>query len=240
MPIQLLRHVTWPTLPSPCVVCRQWGHGAFCAACVDRFAGLQPRCLRCGERTGQEQPACGRCLHEPPPFAHTVCATDYAFPWSQAIMGFKFHGQVDLASAFARLLCRAVQTSDHALPDLVLPVPLSGTRLAQRGYNQAWEVAWRVARTLDVPARAHVLLRHLDTPHQVDLGRAERQRNLHQAFMVDPQYKSLIKDRTVALVDDVMTTGATLAACSTCLLRAGAAQVNVWVLARTPADQQPS
>jgi ComF family protein len=235
---RLLRHVT-SALPSTCVVCHQWGGGAFCAACVDRFARPQPRCGRCGEGSGQDLPACGRCLQKPPPYARTVCAMDYAFPWAQAITQFKFLGQVELAGGLAQLLSRAVQASGHALPKLALPVPLSRQRLAERGYNQAWEVARRVAATLGLPAHAQVLLRHLDTPHQVDLSRAERQRNLHQAFMVDPQHKALIEGQNLALVDDVMTTGATLAACSSCLLRAGAAQVDVWVLARTPADQQP-
>jgi ComF family protein len=167
-----------------------------------------------------------------------VCAVDYAFPWAQVITNFKFHGQVELAAAFANLLSRAVQHRGDALPALVLPVPLSAPRQTERGYNQVWEVARRVARKLGVPAHPQLLLRHLDTPHQIDLSRTERQRNLHQAFMVDPRHKALIQNQTVALVDDVMTTGATLAACSNCLLHAGAAQVDVWVLARTPSDEQ--
>jgi ComF family protein len=237
---RLLRHATLPSPPSPCVVCQQWGSAAFCPACVDRFAAPRPRCQRCGEASGQDLSACGRCLHEAPPFTRTVCAMDYAFPWAQAITNFKFHGQVELASAFAELLSRAVHSRGDALPAFVLPVPLSAPRQAERGYNQAWEVARRVARRLGVPAHSQLLLRHLDTPHQIDLSRTERQRNLYQAFMVDPRHKALIQDQTVALVDDVMTTGATLAACSSCLLRAGAAQVDVWVLARTPSDEQPA
>jgi ComF family protein len=236
---RLLRHVALPALPSLCLVCQQWSRGAFCAACVDRFAAAQPRCARCGERTGHDLPACGNCLLEPPPFQRTVCATDYAFPWAQAIGHFKFHGQVELAGPLAQLLTRAVLTGGHALPSRVLPVPLSELRQTERGYNQAWEVARRVAHALDLPAHARVLLRHLDTPHQVSLRRAARQRNLHQAFMVDPEYKPWVQGQHLALVDDVMTTGATLAACSACLLRAGAARVDVWVLARTPADQLP-
>jgi ComF family protein len=169
-----------------------------------------------------------------------VCATDYAFPWAQAITHFKFRGHVELAGAFAELLSRAVRLRGDALPALVLPVPLSATRQAERGYNQAWEVARRVAQKLGLPAHAHLLLRHLDTPHQVDLSRADRQANLRQAFMVDPRHKALIQHQSVALVDDVMTTGATLAACSSCLLRAGAARVQVWVLARTPFEAQPA
>jgi ComF family protein len=174
-------------------------------------------------------------LREPPPFAHTVCVTDYGFPWSGLIAAFKFHGQVELAAVFAQLMSSAVRASTAALPACVLPVPLSASRQAERGYNQAWEVARRVASNLGLPAHAHGLLRHLDTAHQVDLDRLERQRNLRRAFMVEPSQRRLIEGQQVALVDDVMTTGATLRECSTALLRAGAAAVDVWVLARTPA-----
>jgi ComF family protein len=178
--------------------------------------------------------ACGDCLREPPPFAHTVCAVDYGFPWHSLISAFKFHDQVELAPAFSSLLSAAVRSSALPLPNTVLPVPLSPTRLAQRGYNQAWELSRRCARSLGLRADAQLLLRHLDTAHQVELTRAERQRNMRNAFMVNPAQRASLAGQHVALVDDVMTTGATLRECSEVLLRAGAEVVDVWVLARTP------
>jgi ComF family protein len=228
-----------PRWPGPCVVCRQWDDHAFCTACIDRFARSPPRCARCGDTTALALPACGRCLHEPPPFTRTVCAVDYAFPWAEAIADFKFHGRVELAGALAGLLADAVRRHGDARPDVVLPVPLSEQRQAERGYNQAWELARRLARRLGLQAHAQLLLRHLDTPHQVALGRNERQHNLRRAFMVEPRQQAIIRGRRVALVDDVMTTGATLSACSHSLLRAGASAVEVWVLARTPTDPSP-
>ena len=115
-----------------------------------------------------------------------------------------------------------------------LPVPLSARRLSERGYNQSWELAQRIARQLRLPAQADLLQRPQDTRHQADLDRAERRRNLHGAFMVDPRRRALLQGRRVALVDDVMTTGATAREAAATLLRSGAAAVEVWALARTP------
>jgi ComF family protein len=220
--------------PSPCEVCRGWSTAALCAACLARFAAPRPRCSRCGLGLGVAAPACGACLHQPPPFAHTVCVADYGFPWDRLVADFKFHGRAELAGVLAQAMASTVRTDGTELPDWVLPVPMSGRRLAERGYNQAWELARRLAAALALPASASLLLRPVDAAHQIELGRAERLRNLRNAFMVDPARRATLRGRRVALVDDVMTTGATAHAAAEALLRAGAAAVDVWVLARTP------
>ena len=120
----------------------------------------------------------------------------------------------------------------------MLPVPLSPARLAERGLNQSWEIARRVARELGLAARADALLRLRDTPHQVGLSRQQRLHNLQGALCVEPARQRTIEGRDIALVDDVMTTGATAAACAEVLLRAGAASVQAWVVARTPAPDE--
>lgn len=182
--------------------------------------------------------ACGACLQQPPPFDNTCCVADYGFPWDRLVLAFKFEGRVELADALAQALQMALeqqlQAQGCALPGLVLPVPLSPQRLAERGYNQAWELARRVARRLGRPARPDVLLRPGDTAHQADLSRAARRSNLRRAFMVDPRQRQAVAGQAVALVDDVMTTGATVREAAAVLLRAGAASVQVWVVARTP------
>jgi ComF family protein len=180
-------------------------------------------------------PACGACLHEPPPYERTVCALDYGFPWRALIGSFKFEGAVELARPLAERLIDAVQTAAAEPPDCVLPVPLSRSRLAERGFNQAWELARRVAGSLRLPAHAGALLRAIDTPHQAGLERRARLSNLHGAFTVAAPYRPRLAGQHVALLDDVMTTGATLAAATAALRRAGVARVQVWVLARTPA-----
>jgi ComF family protein len=191
---------------------------------------------------GLAAPACGACLRDPPPFEHTVCATDYGFPWDRLIADFKFNAREDLAGPLAQLLSRAVTASTTASttaapgppPDMVLPIPLSPQRLAERGYNQAWELARRTARLQGHTARHDLLLRPMDTAHQADLTRAARQRNLAAAFMVDPRQRGHVQGRRVVLVDDVMTTGATAREAAGALLRAGASAVDLWMLARTP------
>jgi ComF family protein len=227
-----------PTLPSQCEVCHQWGRLQVCVGCMQRFAAPQPRCVSCGLRLAlaqsDAQTPCGDCVLHPPPFAHTVCAADYGFPWDDLVTRFKFHQQPELSRALAEVLAQAVKQSKLPLPQRVLPVPLAAPRLAQRGYNQAWELARRVARILNLPADANLLWRVLDTAHQAQLHRAERQRNLSGAFMVNPALLQRCVGQHVVLVDDVMTTGATLREAAGALLQAGAKQVDVWVLARTP------
>jgi ComF family protein len=221
-------------LPSQCEVCRIWANAALCTACLARFAVPRPRCGRCGLGLGAAAPACGACLRDPPPIEHTVCAADYGFPWDRLLADFKFHGRVELAGVLAERITAAVQAAEVPPPDTVAAVPMSAARLAQRGYNQAWELARRVATSLSLSASSSLLLRPLDAAHQIDLGRAERQRNLRNAFMVSPLQRSAVQGRRIAVVDDVMTTGATAQAAAEALLRAGAAAVDVWVLARTP------
>lgn len=229
---RLFRH--WP---SQCGVCRQWGTSALCSDCVGRFAALVPRCCRCGLRSGSgsgsglADTVCGGCLREPPAFVKACCAVDYAFPWDQVITAFKFEDRLDWAPALARLLHRSL--SPQAEVDLVVPIPLSVQRLAERGYNQAWELARRAADLMQLPARHDILLRPWDTAHQSELSRRERQQNLRRAFIVDARLRHVVQGRRVALVDDVMTTGATAQAASSALLRAGAQSVQMWVLART-------
>ncbi len=237
-----MRPSAWP---SQCEVCRQWSEagthaartGALCADCTSRFVAGGLRCPRCGVRLASEAPACGECLRDPPPFERTLCTVDYAFPWDALVVDFKFHGRVELAFALAALMTATVRAAAAPLPQWVLPVPLAAPRLAERGYNQAWELARTMARALGLHADASLLLRLAGGAHQADLGRAERQRNLRSAFIVEPHRRGALQGRRVALVDDVMTTGATAREAAATLLRAGAAAVDVWVLARTPQSQ---
>jgi ComF family protein len=217
--------------PSQCGVCRQWASQLLCPACVARFATPSTRCIRCGLRLGLANSVCGTCLRAPPAFASTCCAVEYGFPWDHVITSFKFEDRLDWAPALADLLHQALPANPEV--DLVMPIPLSAQRLAERGYNQAWEVARRIARRRRLPARQDCLLRPWDTAHQADLGRRERQLNLRRAFMVDSRHRHLLQGKRIALVDDVMTTGTTAQEASSALLRAGAHSVHMWVLART-------
>lgn len=178
---------------------------------------------------------CGSCLQAAPTWTRAVVAVDYAFPWDRLIVDLKFHGRVELARPLAERLELAVRRAGaDAEIDLLLPVPLAPARLAERGFNQAWEVARRLGNALRRPAQADGLQRPVDSAHQAGLARAERSVNLRGAFLVDPRFRSALRGRRVALVDDVLTTGATAREATAALLRAGASTVQVWAVARTP------
>lgn len=224
-----------------CAVCHGWCRGALCGPCLGRFARPRVRCGRCGIGLAATATAtaCGECLTDAPAFEHGVCALDYAFPWDGLIQAFKFNDRPELAGPLAGLLAEAarvaISTGTLPRPELLLPVPLTPARLRQRGYNQAWELARRCSRTLGIPAHIDGLQRQHDAAAQATLTRAERLRNLRTAFDVPATAQPGLRGRRVALVDDVMTTGATARAAAAALLEGGAAAVDLWVLARTPA-----
>ena len=221
--------------PSLCAVCHDWGRQRVCDTCLDRFAAPAARCRRCAIEVPDDVAVCGRCLTAPPAFERTVAALHYAYPWDGLLLRFKFGAGLDLARVLAGLLAQCVQASGDARPSLVLPVPLGAQRLRERGYNQAWELARRVAVQAGCNADARLLLRVRDAPHQLALPADRRAANVRGAFAVEPLRRAELQGRTIALVDDVMTTGATADEAAKVLLAAGAASVDVWVLARTPA-----
>jgi len=221
--------------PSVCAVCRAWGRGRICASCLDRFAAPVPRCRRCALPLVATAATCGTCLTAPPPFDAALAAVDYRAPWDRLVTAFKFHGALDLAAVFAEAIVVAERRRAAATrPSLVLPVPLAAARWRERGYNQAWELARRVARRLGVRAEPELLLRLRETAHQLALPLADRAGNVRAAFAVEPRRRGELRDRHVAIVDDVMTTGSTATEIASVVRQAGAATVEVWVLARTP------
>ncbi len=221
-------------LPSQCSVCRAWPAQPVCEACVQRFAQPVARCRTCALPTTGGATQCGACIRQPPPLDGCFTAVAYAYPWSGCIGRFKFRNEPGWAAALAELMRHAPwiePTLDRC--DLVVPMPLSAERLRQRGFNQALELARRLA-----PAKtdAHLLLRIRDTPAQTALGVAERARNVRGAFAVEPLRSATLPGRDVVLVDDVMTSGASLFAAAETLRTAGAARITALVLARTPKD----
>ena len=232
----LRKSLAWPSL---CAVCHGWGTQRVCGECVLRFARAVPRCRQCAIQVPQGVAHCGECVVNPPPFEHSVTAVDYAYPWDGLITRFKFHGALDLAPALAQCLADAVARGAAPRPSLLLPVPLSDARLRERGYNQAWELARRLGPLTRCPADARLLLRVRDTPHQLAFPPGQRAGNVRAAFAVEPRRAAELRGRSVALVDDVMTTGATAAEAARVLLQAGAVQVQVWSVARTPRPGEP-
>jgi ComF family protein len=221
-------------LPTQCAVCRGWSARRICADCVQRHAPLRPRCSGCAIGVPAGVPRCGACISAPLPFVHAVAAVDYGFPWSGLVAALKFHGALDLCDGLAQLLAEAVRHSAVPLPPLVLPVPLGVDRQTERGMNQAWELARRVAAQLQLRSHGGLLTRRVETPHLAELPRDERARAIRGAFVLAPGATASLRGQHLALVDDVMTTGATAAEAARSLRGGGAASVQLWVFARTP------
>lgn len=172
---------------------------------------------------------CGACLRRPPPQQQTVAALVYAFPVNRLLQDLKFGQRLALAEPLAARLARAVACRYPAgdLPECIVPLPLSRARQRARGFNQAAELARALGRRVNRPVK-HVLQRNVDAHPQADLPRRDRLRNVRGAFEAARPVQGL----HLALLDDVMTTGATLSAAAGALLRAGAARVDAWVIAR--------
>jgi ComF family protein len=217
--------------PGQCAVCRSWPAQPVCEACVARFGQPQPRCLTCALPVPAGIERCGRCVVDPPPLDRCVAAVSYGYPWSGLITQFKFHGQPGWAVPLATLL-RSTPWVEPALEQahLVAPMPLSRERLASRGFNQALELARALA---PAKVRAELLLRVRDTPAQAELGLAARLRNVQGAFAVEPLKTGDVHGRHVVVIDDVMTSGASLFAAARALREAGAGHITAIVLART-------
>jgi len=218
-------------LPSQCAVCHGWPAHPLCGDCVARFAQPVARCWTCALRVPPDVTQCGECLRHPPVLDACLAACDYDWPWAECITRFKFEEQPGWAAPLA-LLMRSMPGAEPALEDadLVLPMPLFASRLRKRGFNQALELARRLApRQCD----AGLLLRMRDTPAQSGLNRSQRLHNLRGAFALDPLRAAEARGARMVLVDDVMTTGASLTLAAQVLREAGAAHITALVLART-------
>jgi ComF family protein len=218
-----------------CLLCRGAAEYArdeslLCAAC-DRDLprlGAGELCPRCA-LPSPDGALCGACLAAPPRFDATVAALAYRFPTDVLIQALKFRGTLAFAAPLGRELAQRVAAAAAARVDAVLPVPLSTARLRERGYNQSMEIARGVARTTGVKLEPWLCERSRDTRAQVDLPAADRVRNVRGAFRCPRPLEGI----AVAVVDDVMTTGATLDEIAGALKRAGASRVVNWVAART-------
>jgi ComF family protein len=226
-------------VPSQCAVCHAWPSQPVCEACVSQFAQPKQRCHTCALPLAASMvegvTQCGMCIRNPPPLDRCLAAVSYEYPWADLIVRYKFGAQTGWSDTFA-LLLRSAPWVEPALDDadIVIPMPLTPARLTERGFNQALELAKSLA---PAKTRARLLLRIQDGPAQSLLPRDQRLRNVKAAFAVDPLLAGQIRDKRVVLVDDVMTSGASLHAAATALRAAGAAHITGIVMARTaPAE----
>ena len=208
-----------------CLLCGgEGGPELLCSACIAELPALPESCLRCA-LPSPAAALCGSCLNHPPHFDTTLALWRYEFPCDRLVQALKYRGRLALAGFFARSL------ASRPMPevDLIVPMPLHPKRLADRGFNQAREVARGLARHLRRPIEASGVLRVKDTMPQTELPYEERAKNVRGAFLC----KVDLSGASVAVLDDVMTTGATLNELARALKRAGAIRVENFVIART-------
>lgn len=220
-------------LPQACTLCAAAsGDAMLCAACARQMPRIGHACPQCA-LPSPDNLLCGACLAKAPPYAAVIAAWHYAFPADRLLQAFKYGGRLALAEPFARAIREAVHARAMPLPDCLIAMPLSTRRQRERGFNHAHEIGRRVASLTGVRL-VRALKRMRDAPPQAGLTLRERARNVRDAFEATQSLAGL----SVAIVDDVMTTGATLAAAAVAARAAGAARVEAWVVARTPPPAQ--
>lgn len=212
---------------------------------VSRLLGatlFPPRCCLCGfEGAGRDLDLCEFCFADLPwagnDSADEMVALGFAHPVDDLIRDLKYRGELANARVLGVLLAEAVRTRGVGLPKILVPIPLHEARLRDRGFNQAAALARYAGRALEIPFTRSALKRVRDTPSQTTLDERARRRNVAGAFAVNgPRARErLLAADHVALVDDVMTTGSTLAEARNLLLEAGVSRVEVWAVARTRA-----
>lgn len=215
-----------------CLLCRQPCNTQplLCSWCQHALHQPGLRCRLCAaplpESAEETEPVCGRCQRRPPPWQRLQVIGDYLPPYPLLIPQLKYAGQVLLAPPLARLLADHLVLDDP--PEAIIPVPLHWWRQWWRGFNQAEEIALALGAITKIPCDTRLLRRIRATPRQTSLSAGQRRRNLRGAFQIAPHHY-----RHVALLDDVVTTGATAGQISRLLRASGVEQVEVWALCRT-------
>lgn len=219
-------------LPFTCILCGQKSRRQqdLCSACLQDLPIIAQSCPSCANKSPSSL-TCGACLQQAPPFSAAHALFAYEEPVISMILALKFRQRLAYARIFGELLTEKIKTTWYRckpLPELLIPVPLHWQRLQERGFNQALELARPVAASLPIRLDWQSARRLENTPAQISLSAAERRANLKDAFVVEGE----VRGKTVAILDDVLTTGSTATALSRALLKQGAEKVEVWCCAR--------
>lgn len=215
--------------PQACMLCSasEGGAHALCTACLkDLPWHTTERCPQCGLASLDNQ-ICGHCLKSPPAFDATQALFRYEYPLDAMLQRYKYSHLLTMAKTFGELLANSISLTTH--PDIIIPMPLHSQRLQERGFNQAVEVARVIAKQLHIKLDHQSCARIKLAPPQVSLPLKQRVKNMHGAFTCHQKLDGL----RIALLDDVMTTGASLNALASTVKSAGASHVECWVIART-------
>lgn len=217
--------------PPTCLLCdsRSFSKKDICQPCLSQLIENSHCCYQCGNPfTEFSEPGklCGQCLKNPPGYDCTVAPFAYQGAMRSLVTKLKFNDAYKNARLLGMLLAEKLR--NDSLPDCIIPVPLHEARYQERGFNQSIEIGRTVARQLKIPLELNACIRHRNTPHQVSLPAKQRHTNIKNAFSIaKPLHYS-----HVAILDDVMTTGSTVAEITAVLKQAGVQKVEVWVCAR--------
>ncbi|MGB6976389.1 MAG: double zinc ribbon domain-containing protein [Gammaproteobacteria bacterium] len=233
-----IRYILEWLLPYTCVFCGAPGHEKLdlCKDCSKELPWLEHACPRCAQPYSAYQTdvqLCGTCLKDPPPYDNTIATFIYQKPVDYLIGGLKFHSQLVYARLLSELLLQSLnqhyQPSNR--PQMIIPMPLHKTRLRERGFNQAVELARPIAKLWGIPISLHDCQRIRATPAQLELPAKQRRKNVKNAFQVQKNFHF----EHVAILDDVITTGSTVQELSLQLRRQGVKKIDVWCCAKTGA-----
>ena len=210
-----------------CLLCGSTAAENFCGPCRNSLPHLSSQhCTVCALPT-EEVRVCGACLAHPPAFDRTLAAMNYVFPIDVLLHSLKYRTNLAMAPVLADLLLARIDTA--TLPDLIIPMPLHPVRLRERGFNQAVEIARRISKKSGIPLRPALCRRVRDTASQTGFPWKEREKNIRDAFDCEGK----LNGKHIAIVDDVMTTGATLNELARVLRKCSAVHISAWVVART-------
>ena len=220
--------------PQNCLLCaaRVPVAADFCPGCERSLPWSRWACPRCAAQDSVVdtlEAVCGECQKNPPAFAYARAPFHYAPPVDRLIRNLKYHGRLELSRILGKYLAAYLQNLNEPPPDVIVPVPLHTSRLRSRGYNQSLEIARTVSKHLALPLNWSDAERIRDTTPQTDLPRDKRRKNVRGAFKSSEAFSG----QRIAILDDVMTSGQTVNALAESLLRSDAAEVRVWVVART-------
>jgi ComF family protein len=235
-----LQRGSYYLFPGRCVLCSALSKRPLdlCEGCEAELPFNESACQCCAlpmNSTGGtliNSATCGKCISNPPAFTRCIAPLRYEFPTNKLINSFKHQGLFSRGTVLAELLLCEL-TSQKKLPELILPVPLHWRRQFTRGFNQAQWLSNYLGRRLTIPVDTRLLSRQKHTPAQQGLPRKQRLKNLKGAFRLNHN----IEGKNIALVDDVVTTGSTTSELSQLLRKAGAKEVEIWCLARTPLEK---
>lgn len=214
-------------LPAFCPLCGKAGAGdGYCPACSVGLLRHGEQCRVCGVPL-VGRPVCGRCQQDPPPIEETIAPFRYAPPVSDAIHRLKYHGKLACGRDLGFLLAKEIESQVFRPPDILVPVPLHWKRRFRRGFNQSLEIARPLSRVLGIPVEPGLVRRRVHTRPQVGQAPRRRRGNVRGVFEA-----SGIVSGSVAIVDDVITSGSTATELARCLSAAGAREIYVWALTR--------